>query len=307
MKSYLKVLSVLTLLLLQLPAFSQIQTQTQSQTQTGPIVPPDTDIYLANIQIEGPSVKLTEPVKITSHKGYDNQPKFLPNQNAFFYTSAVAGNQTDIYVYDLEARSNSRIAGTSDSEFSPTLMPDRKSISVIRVEPDTTQRLWKFAPNGAAPELVLENVKRVGYHAWINENTVAVYILGDPVTLQVADLRTGKTEVIAEKVGRCIQNIPGTNHISFTRSTGEKTWNIEDWDPATRKSTVITTASSDEADYAWMPDGSLLMARDSKILFWSRKQNGWKEVADFSNVGLHGITRLSVNDSGDRIALVAAE
>ena len=52
-------------------------------------------------------------------------------------------------------------------------------------------------------------------------------------------------------------------------------------------------------DYAWLPNGKLLMAKDSK-LFAVVPLTGakWAEVADFSTAGIKRITRIAVNGNG---------
>ena len=66
----------------------------------------------------------------------------------------------------------------------------------MRVEKDGTQRLWHVPEGGAAPQPILPDVKGVGYHAWADANTLVLFVLGQPPTLQVADRRTGKAEVV---------------------------------------------------------------------------------------------------------------
>jgi hypothetical protein len=281
--------------------------QSQTQTQSQPAIP-STDIYLAGLKMDAGAIHIEKPVNVTHRKGYDNQPYFLPDGQAFFYTVIGEDEQADSYRYDLKTGASKALFHTKDSEYSPTLTPDGKHISVVRVEADQTQRLWMFPLAGGEPELVLPNVKPVGYHVWVDDHTLVLFILGEPNTLQSADTKTGKTQVIADKIGRCIRNIPKTNKVSFARNTEGKNWNIEEWDPQTNTTKVLTTAVSDEADYAWLPDGSLLMAADSKLLRWDpAKGSGWTEVADFSKDGLHGITRMLVDPAGDRLAIVAEE
>ena len=95
-------------------------------------------------------------------------------------------------------------------------------ISVIQVEADGTQRLWKFPMSGGAPQLILPGVKPVGYHAWVDTGTLALYVLGDqatrePATLQLANVASGKSEIIARGVGRSILKIPAAASASCTR------------------------------------------------------------------------------------------
>jgi len=94
-------------------------------------------------------------------------------------------------------------------------MPDGKSISVVRVEADGTQRLWKFSLAGGGPSLILEDIKPVGYHLWVNDYTLALFVLGKPNTLQLVDLRSGKAEVIADNPGRILRPRAAREQVQF--------------------------------------------------------------------------------------------
>ena len=59
-------------------------------------------------------------------------------------------------------------------------------------------------------------------------------------------------------------------------------------------------------DYAWTPDGKLLMGQGAKLFVWDPTLGGdWREIADLGSAGIGGITRLAVSPLGDRLALVA--
>ena len=161
--------------------------------------PPDTEIFLASLSISGTRVQIGTPANITNDPGYDNQPFFTPDGKSILFTSMRGGGPTDIYRYDLASRAISRVTDTPESEYSPTVTPDGQHISVVRVEADKTQRLWRFTLAGHNPELVLADVKPVGYHAWADGHTLALYVLGSPATLQLADTQTGKAEVVAKE------------------------------------------------------------------------------------------------------------
>src|SRR5712671_1668645 len=180
--------------------------QTPSPSPTP--APPATDIFLIDLRTtSGGHTKLGQPVKITTWPGYNNQPSFLPDGKSILYTS-IRDKQADIYRYDIREAATTQITNTVESEYSPTLMPDRKSISVVRVEADGTQRLWRFPLAGGAPSLILEKIKPVGYHLWIDDHTLALFILGKPNFLQIVEARTEKAEIIAENPGRILRHIP---------------------------------------------------------------------------------------------------
>jgi Tol biopolymer transport system component len=171
-------------------------------------------------------IKFSKPVRITEWQGYNNQPFFLPDGQSLLYTSIRADKQADIYKYDLNSRTTTRVTTTAESEFSPTLTLDGRFISVVRVEADSTQRLWKFPLGGGNPILVLEKIQPVGYHTWIDQSSLALFVLGNPNTLQIVDVSTGKAEVIAENIGRATRRIPGQNKLSFVHKASDQEWII---------------------------------------------------------------------------------
>jgi len=274
-----------------------------AQTPSPTATPPASDIFIIDLKGEG-KLKLGQPIKITSEAGYNNQPSFLPDGQSILYTS-IKDKQADLYRYDIRAASTTQVTNTPESEYSPTLMPDGKSISVVRVEADGTQRLWKFPLAGGAPSLILENIKPVGYHLWIDDHTLALFILGKPNTLQLADLRTGKAEVIADNPGRILRRIPHEDKISFVLKVSDQEWLLKSCDLKTRAVTTIIKTFPSVEDYAWTPAGLLLMANGSKLFSRQKSDWAWVEIADFSNAGLKNITRIAVSPNGNRIAVVA--
>src|SRR5262249_864272 len=141
---------------------------------------------------------LGEPVNITKRAGYDNQPYFIPSGKELFYTSIRKDEQADIYKYDLTKKSEIPFTNTPESEYSPTLTPDKRFISVVRGEADKKQHLWRFPLSGGKPEILIPSVEPVGYHCWLSSNTVALFVLGEPPTLQIVNLSGGKPAVIAK-------------------------------------------------------------------------------------------------------------
>ncbi|HXM48474.1 MAG TPA: hypothetical protein VN956_11570, partial [Pyrinomonadaceae bacterium] len=215
--------------------------------------PPATDIFIIDLSTRpGGKLKLGQPVKITNFTGYNNQPAFMSDGKSVLYTS-IRDKQADIYRYDIGSAATTQVTNTPESEYSPTLMPDGKFISVVRVEGDGTQRLWKFPLAGGAPSLVLESIKPVGYHLWVDENTLALFVLGKPNTLQLVDLRSGKAEVIAENPGRILRRVPHENKFSFVHKVSDQEWLIKTFDLKTRSIAMYIKTFTGVEDYAWTP------------------------------------------------------
>jgi tricorn protease-like protein len=285
---------------------SYAQTPSASPTPT----PPTSDIFIIDLKTKDGELKFGEPKKITTFTGYNNQPSFMSDGQSLLYTS-IRNKQADIYRYDIKSGTTTQITDTPESEFSPTLMRDGKNISVVRVEADGTQRLWKFPLAGGPPSLVLENIKPVGYHLWVDDHTLALFILGGsgkPNTLQTVDTATAKSEVVVENPGRILRRIPNENKFSFVHKISDHEWVIRAFDLHTRTSASLINTLPGTEDYAWLPDGRLLMAKDSKLFVVTPLiGKDWQEIADFSASGLTRITRLAVAPKGNWIAVVAVE
>jgi dipeptidyl aminopeptidase/acylaminoacyl peptidase len=301
---YFRKAALAALLIIGLGAAARSQTPSPSPTAT----PGFSDIFIVDIKNERGGMRFGQPVKITTFAGYNNQPSFLPDGRSVLYTS-IRDKQADIYRYDLRSGATSQVTHTPESEYSPTLMPDGRNISVVRVEADGTQRLWKFPLAGGQPSLILEHIKPVGYHLWIDDHTLALFILGakgQPNTLQIVDVPTEKAEVVAENPGRILRRIPHQNKFSFVHKISDREWTIKEFDLRTHTSASLTATLPGVEDYAWLPSGTLLMAKDSKVFsLVPLRGKTWEEIEDFSKTGLKGITRIAVSPKGDRIAIIA--
>lgn len=288
--------------------------QTPVPSPSPAATPPASDIVMVEIKKRhdyktgADELSFGAPKKITDFAGYNNQPFFMPDGKSILYTS-IRNKQADIYRYDIQTGKTTQVTNTPESEYSPTLMPDKKSISVVRVEADgKTQRLWKFPLDGGAPSLIVEDIKGVGYHLWIDDHTLALFIVGGsgkPNYLEIYDTRTRKSEFIVENPGRVMRRIPNQNKFSFVHKVASDHWEVKAFDLHTRTSASLVATVPGSEDYAWLPDGRLLMAKDSKLfVVVPPSEKGWIQAEDFAVPGLSGITRIAVSGNGDRLAMV---
>jgi hypothetical protein len=267
---------------------------------------PSTDVYLAPLERSGESLRIGQPLNITRRSGYDNQPHFTRDGSAILYTAIGADGQADTYRYDIAARVITRVTSTSpESEYSPVPL-STGGFAVVRVEADSTQRLWRFDHTGGSPHLVLEHVRPVGYHAWADDTTVAMFVLGSPATLQLAGTRGGQARTIAEGIGRSLQKVPGRRAISFVRRT-DGGFRVEELDVETAQVQPLISAVTGGEFHAWTPAGALIMASGSRLFSWKRGDAAWTEIADLAPAGVRTITRIAISPAGDYVAFVAAE
>jgi len=268
--------------------------------------PPEVDIYLCSFEEVDGSIRLGTPLNATARPGYDNQPCFAPDGTYFLYASLDSSGHTDVFRYVIATGEVVRVTQTPEDEYSPTILPGGAGFSSVRVESDgSTQRLWRFDLDGTNPRLVLADVDSVGYHAWLDENTLALFIVGQPHALRLVDVREPAEQPIALDIGRAVLRYQDTRDGLFVARHEERWWFYRLKRPSLEVERLYELLAGSQ-DTAWTPSGRLLMGVSAAIYVQdSSSGTGWWRVAAFREV--EGITRIAMSPTGDRLAFVARD
>ena len=277
---------------------------------------PGFDIYLGDLALKDQRLKVSHLKALTNTSAYDNQPFFLPDSDALLYTSALTKNkveQTDSMLISLKSGQISNLTNSSESEYSPTLMPSGSSFSVIRAVNDE-QKLWRYPlypdrPSTQPASELLTHINPVGYHAWVDNNRVMLFVLGEPHTLQLADVQKQTSQVLDENIGPSLLAIPHSSLMSYTASVGvgeSIQWQLKSYHPDTDQIERLTTLPKGAYYYAWSGNGFAIAAVNSVLMQWDKTNadKGWRSFADVSDVCPKGVTRLTTNLLNSKIALV---
>jgi len=263
------------------------------------------DIYLASLSREGDRLVFGAPVKINERTGYNNQPSFPPDGSGVFYSSAD-GSETDIFFYSIGEKMNVRRTSTPDSEYSPLVMPEGNEFSVIQLvlaegPRKGAQPLLAFPLKGGPPRLLYEEGKKIGYHAWIDGDRLAAFVLGEPNTLQLVNLKSGESRTLADSIGRALYKSPwAAEDVLFSREGIIKKVNIA----TNAVEDVIALKGGDF--FCPTPEGGLLTAAGAEVfIFRPGRDETWVKVGDFSAFGIKSISRLAVDPQGRWLAFVS--
>jgi len=271
-----------------------------------------TDIFLIKIKSDGEKLIFADPVKINKTEGYNNQPFFHPDGASIFYSSEV-GSNTDIYRYNIETGKTTRLTDTPDSEYSPTVMPGGKQFSVIQLVTREgprkgAQPLIAFSITGGQPELIYEDGEKVGYHAWIDPDNVAMFLLGSPNFLQIVNIKDKTSLRVADNIGRSLYKIPNQDAISFSLSKEDGLNSIMRYNLITKKTESIVPMLEGNSFYAWTSSGMLVMGVGSKLYgFRPEVDKVWQYIWDLNELGIKNISRLAVHHKILWVAVVTSQ
>lgn len=269
-----------------------------------------TDVWVASFNEVGSHVSVGRPANLTRRAGYDNQPSFTRDGSAVLYTSIREDAQADIWRIAVGGSAPVRMTTTPESEYSALTVPAGDAFSVIRVEPDSTQRLWRFPFDGGTPSLVLTALRPVGYHVWVGDATLGAFVLADPRiprdsnALVVVDARTERVDTVARNIGRALVRVPGRDAFTFLAVGRDTSW-ISEVDVRTRAVRRVAPAPRDADYHLWTPGGRLVVGVGSRLLI--RVQDRWDVLADFAELGVKGISRLALSPTGTHLAFVAED
>jgi Tol biopolymer transport system component len=266
----------------------------------------DTDIYLFDLTHTDDGWSLTNPINISNNEGYDNQPSFSPDGYTLYYSSHRNG-ETDLVAYNTTTGSQSWLTNTSSrSEYSPTITPDSSFLSFISLTNDGVQEFRKIHL-GTGKETLIESNPIIGYFVWITPQSYLCFVLPtneQPATLQIHHTATGEKIILGERPGRSFHQIPSSNAVSYIQNIQDEA-SIFSYQLETDDSELIGSTLENSQDMAWLPTGEIIMGKGSELFI--NKGNDWYSIGNFENYSIYQITRIAINSTGTKIALVAEE
>lgn len=279
-----------------------------------------TQIYIAPFNIE--TLTLKNPLPITTHKGYVNQPAFTADSLSMLYVMD-SDSATDIFRYDIAKKTSQQVTYTKSAEFSPLSLPYNGGIIAVRVtKPKAegehyteSQELWHYS-NAGNPNKAVTDQHRVGYFTIFGESSFAMFIVGNEAEYLPNELvTTGMNDKVIRhinyNVGRSLSSHPFTKQLTYVDKSDSASWKLnmlqEDGTvqhlmdlPMPEKRSSLPRSE----DICWLPDGRLLLSNGNKIYVWSgRKGDSLKAIYQQKIEGGF-IARIAVSPDAKYLAFV---
>lgn len=268
---------------------------------------PNTDLYMLTMLNNGEKITMKDPVYISGFnpEGYNNQPSFINPRELYVTTNLYDADFTDFVRLDLQNEEYYRVTATdSISEFSPTPKAPNAYFSAVRIEKDgKTQSLWLYPENHQSyGKRVLTDVGNVGYHCWLSEKEVALFLVDEPMQLAIGNIEEDNTQIVLENIGRCFHQDSDGN-LLFIHKTSTETAYIKSYNIESNQATIIANTLDGSEDFELLNDGTFIMAKGSKLYqMHPDKNKSWVEIMDLAEFGISNISRLAA--SRNRLVIV---
>lgn len=268
---------------------------------------PKTDLYMAEFKnlSSVPKILNIKYLNDFNPNGYNNQPRFISYDELYLTVGLDTNRFTDIYSLNLKNNNFFRFTATDKiSEFSASPSLQSGKVSCVRIEPDgKDQSLWSYPEDrSGAGNRVLPALNNIGYYSWINEDTVALFLVGSPHQLVLADIKSGKKELISENIGRCLK-YDNDGNLYFVHKIKPDLWQLKAFHISDKAISVVCQMPTGREDYDLLINGTIITGDGSKLKSIDPiKSKEWTEIADFSSAGILNINRLTV--VRDRIVFV---
>lgn len=264
---------------------------------------PQTDIFLARVEVKNKLLKISKTENITNRKGYDNQPFFSPDGKTIYYSAEAEDNRVHVSAYNIRSKKSVQLTRTNTSEYSPMLAPDG-TITCVVVEEDSIQRIWRYdAMSGERKGCLAENTDSVGYYAWLGKDSILYYKLTDPHSLRALDLKTGEDNWLCDKPARSFRQVDNRNILYVIHEENQNLVML--YDILLKKASVYAKDSPSNQDYAWLDGVGLIKSEGAKLLRYSADTQVWVELADFAKAGIKRISRFAFSPDQKYLALVS--
>ena len=257
---------------------------------------PETEIWMADFKNVFKKPSLLSLTHLTGFNpgSYNNQPFFFEYNEIYLTSSEGVGDNTDIFALNVKDKTLRRVTHTpSISEFSPTPRQSVQSFSCVRIEENgTDQSLWLYPLNRSHKgKRLLPVLNNVGYHTWLDDENVVLFLVSDPNTLVKANISAQDIDTISQNIGRCLRS-NSDGEVYFVHKETTSQWTLKKYDSKNNSITPLIKMPYQSEDFDIISQGSIITSKGSRLyLFNPLKNSDWQLLYDFGEYGIHNIER----------------
>lgn len=258
---------------------------------------PTCNLYQFTITEKATGYSVLYPKFLTGFNkdGYNNQPSFIGDFDLYLTSDYGDNGSTEVIQLNLFENKLTRITSTKQSEYSPTAA-NKNYFSTVRVELDgTTQSLTLYPKNmDSSPRRFLPEVDNVGYHEWISDSEVALFLVDESQgnVLAIGDVYEDTMRQIVSNIGRTLK-FDNDHKLFFIHKSVDR-WFIKEYNTETKKIRTIIETLEGVEDFELLRNGTFICGKGSKLYFYNKGTAGWTVITDLEDYGIDSISRIAI-------------
>jgi len=266
----------------------------------------DTEVWVGKLDLRDGGFAAAELQNISNHRGYDNQPSFLPDgASLLFTTEASSLDETGLGVhavrYDFATGKSTPLPLARG--FSPTPAADGR-IMVLR-----QGGVWLHDARGKLLR-ALTDTKEAGYFQRFEDDSWVLFMNDKDRRIVLYDPASHALETMITGAITAPYRVPGERAVTFVVQDvvhEKETLTLHRLDVDEKRVTTLATIPfKTGGHHVWTPRKTIFIASGPEIREWDpQKPDAWPVVQRFSEPDLQGITRIALSPTSDRVALVS--
>lgn len=270
---------------------------------------PASRLFSFELAVDSDSTIISKPKYLSyfNESGYNNQPYFLNDEDLVVTSNARDPLQTDLFLCQLRTRKLTNLTVSSWSEYSGKLCPEGRYIYHVCVNELSEQNLCRISLSGKdAPELIMPNIKNVGYFHLVGKDSVILFRVGDPHELWLYSMNGSTALGLSRNIGRCFSKL-NSDEIAYVHKVAPGKWTLRSMNIHRQSSSYLADMPDGIEDFVVLKDGRVLCAKGSIMYILDKKGRvlaDWEPVFDFGIWDINNISRMAINESQSMIVLV---
>jgi Tol biopolymer transport system component len=262
----------------------------------------ETEVWVGSVDLHDGGFAVSNLKNISNHRGYDNQPSFYRDGTSLLFTTEASNlDETGLGVHAVRYDT---ITGKSTPlpqarGFSPTPMAGGK-IMLLR-----QGGVWLHDERGKLLR-ALTDTKEAGYFTRFEDDRWVLFMNDKDRRIVLYDGMANGLETMITGAITAPYRVPGERAVTFVVEQKD-VLTLYRLDIDSKQVTALGTIPfKTGGHHVWTPRGTIFIASGAEIHEWDpHKPTEWPIVHRFDDPDLQGITRIALNGTADRIAIVS--
>jgi hypothetical protein len=267
---------------------------------------PANKVYLFDYTLFGDGeIRIENPTFITADlpSAHYSDPYF--DGDRLYFSISEDRKQSDIWVYDLGAKTRERLTWTNDaSETHPQIVPNQlQTLMCLTKKGDKNNLQTLPTKGGETPKNAKYSFDDISNFLWLDISRLLISTETEGTTqIMLYRPATEEQERISSQTATGLGVLPNGNPL-FVYKRNSAEWQIMQSNRITNRNNFVIGGLLGCEEITGLSDGSIIQGRNARIFrFVPQKDKNWLVAADFKDLGITNIQKVVVGKN--KIAVI---